>query len=40
MQNELSEDENYLIDLVRRLEIKDKNTIYELTELMVQSKKK
>ena len=24
MQNELSKDENYLIDLVRRLEIKDK----------------
>ncbi len=39
MQNELSEDENYLIDLVRQLDMKDKSTIYELTELMVQAKK-
>ncbi len=40
IQNELSEDENYLIDLVRQLNMKDKSTIYELTELMVQAKKK
>lgn len=39
MQNELSEDENYLIDLIRQLEMKDKSTIYELAELMVQAKK-
>jgi len=39
IQNELSEDENYLIDLVRQLDMKDKSTIYELTELMVQAKK-
>ncbi len=39
IQNELSEDENYLIDLVRQLNMKDKSTIYELTELMVQAKK-
>lgn len=39
MQNELSEDENYLIDLIRQLEMKNKSTIYELAELMVQAKK-
>lgn len=39
IQNELSEDENYLIDLVRQLNMKDKSTIYELAELMVQAKK-
>ena len=39
IQNELSEDENYLIDLIRHLDMKDKSTIYELTELMVHAKK-
>lgn len=38
MQNELSEDENYLIDMVRQLNMKEKNTIYELVELMVKAK--
>lgn len=38
MQNELTEDENYLIDVVRQLNQKDKNTLYELADLMLKAK--
>ena len=39
MSNELSDSENYLIDMIRKLSKKNKDTLYDLAELMTQSEK-
>lgn len=39
LENDLSEDESYFVDVLRQLNQKDKNTLYELADLMLKAKK-
>ncbi len=39
MQNNLSDDENYLINMVRQLSPTDKKTLIDLTKVMLNNKK-